>query len=180
MTSFLMFCQCDFNPRPPWGGRPGRTRANAGYRRISIHALRGEGDSHIGGTQPQTGQFQSTPSVGRATNLPLPVGASFRISIHALRGEGDRRDRNALLYVLLFQSMPSVGRATAWLLHAPPKRAFQSTPSVGRATCVDLLAPYQRGISIHALRGEGDYASFTAVLLPNYFNPRPPWGGRQQ
>ena len=55
-------------------------------------------------------------------------------------------------------------------------------------------------ISIHALRGEGDifvfasafksidfnprppwggrYASFTAVLFPNYFNPRPPWGGR--
>ena len=56
---------------------------------ISIHALRGEGDS-----QPQVAAltrsvFQSTPSVGRATKRPTLYGVGVEISIHALRGEGD-------------------------------------------------------------------------------------------
>ena len=33
-------------------------------------------------------------------------------------------------------------------------------------------------ISIHALRGEGDPQVFYFVVAQNYFNPRPPWGGR--
>ena len=79
--------------------------------RISIHALRGEGDDVValrrdqlddfnprppwGGRRASAAKrhyliiFQSTPSVGRATSgsrnhSPLEV-----ISIHALRGEGD-------------------------------------------------------------------------------------------
>ena len=34
----------DFNPRPPWGGRPMRDRGQGLLLFISIHALRGEGD----------------------------------------------------------------------------------------------------------------------------------------
>ena len=33
-------------------------------------------------------------------------------------------------------------------------------------------------ISIHALRGEGDVFSPLDNALKKYFNPRPPWGGR--
>ena len=33
-----------FNPRPPWGGRLQVAVAADGSRKISIHALRGEGD----------------------------------------------------------------------------------------------------------------------------------------
>ena len=33
-------------------------------------------------------------------------------------------------------------------------------------------------ISIHALRGEGDKRSCCPACHRNYFNPRPPWGGR--
>ena len=79
----------DFNPRPPWGGR----LVNLG----------------------QTGnasQFQSTPSVGRATIL-----AGCPSQVHTL-----------------FQSTPSVGRATAVLSDLIFNFLFQSTPSVGRAT----------------------------------------------
>ena len=36
-----------------------------------------------------------------------------------------------------------------------------------------------RDISIHALRGEGDFQALVSQLPPRYFNPRPPWGGRQ-
>ena len=34
----------NFNPRPPWGGRPSTASKNKRVHKISIHALRGEGD----------------------------------------------------------------------------------------------------------------------------------------
>ena len=78
--------------------------------------------------------FQSTPSVGRATQFEFPSIQSFIISIHALRGEGDDIKLNDTDKFIL----------------------FQSTPSVGRATFNAVVAPEPNGISIHALRGEGD------------------------
>ena len=35
-------------------------------------------------------------------------------------------------------------------------------------------------ISIHALRGEGDKESKSDKTDTKHFNPRPPWGGRQE
>ena len=101
----------NFNPRPPWGGRRPRQQDTHHTKRISIHALRGEGDFccfinagerrdfnprppwggrliRIFGTH-RSNKFQSTPSVGRATNSRKFQILSIRISIHALRGEGD-------------------------------------------------------------------------------------------
>ena len=83
----------NFNPRPPWGGRllvtvafkfvtvrfqstPSVGRATIGganggfFKKISIHALRGEGDREVSQHILLAGVFQSTPSVGRATILP--------------------------------------------------------------------------------------------------------------
>ena len=221
--------QHHFNPRPPWGGRrhKGRLYCNSPY--ISIHALRGEGDRtnagnsrgahHFNPRPPWGGRracgmpsashfslFQSTPSVGRATNrndyiqtwIKISIhalrgegdpaarcaGTATKISIHALRGEGDDKwDIQRLMGHSSFQSTPSVGRATT-----PPNTMtrtatrFQSTPSVGRATIVSPLSVPISGefqstpsvgratpmrqyviialrISIHALRGEGDAVS---------------------
>ena len=56
---------------------------------ISIHALRGEGDNKIDTCNHKTNKFQSTPSVGRATCPRCKKQRSLPISIHALRGEGD-------------------------------------------------------------------------------------------
>ena len=56
---------------------------------ISIHALRGEGDANIIKAGIMQSVFQSTPSVGRATIVAVPVTFKLIISIHALRGEGD-------------------------------------------------------------------------------------------
>ena len=58
-------------------------------RAISIHALRGEGDTQIAAYGGANKVFQSTPSVGRATNRGQTFHRSVQISIHALRGEGD-------------------------------------------------------------------------------------------
>ena len=125
-----------FNPRPPWGGRPVRFTNFARIANISIHALRGEGDhtqdfllscpQALFQSTPSVGRatqrthrknhtktFQSTPSVGRATILMTEKTFSKIISIHALRGEGDLGTHFQSFDNTLFQSTPSVGRATA-------------------------------------------------------------------
>ena len=60
---------------------------------ISIHALRGEGDNQKHALTMMFDEFQSTPSVGRAT-----LAQSLAVVAYAE-----------------FQSTPSVGRATVWL-----------------------------------------------------------------
>ena len=57
-------------------------------------------------------EFQSTPSVGRATIIDERCTKTIEISIHALRGEGDQKKMVNLNLLSLFQSTPSVGRAT--------------------------------------------------------------------
>ena len=56
--------------------------------------------------------FQSTPSVGRATNDIAENWVEIDISIHALRGEGDNVVGCYKIFGNVFQSTPSVGRAT--------------------------------------------------------------------
>ena len=80
-----------------------------------------------------------------------------------------------------FQSTPSVGRATWFGVRLVIRKViFQSTPSVGRATLDRESVPNNTKISIHALRGEGDATFDDAKAAAEYFNPRPPWGGRLQ
>ena len=101
-------------------------------------------------------RFQSTPSVGRATAVCIGNGIAEVISIHALRGESD------LLGIDQLDGMFE----------------FQSTPSVGRATGL-ICGGIQLGIiSIHALREEGDLSATFLIVRSDYFNPRPPRGGR--
>ena len=108
----LSFCLFYFNPRPPWGGRRRKRGRSPRPLRISIHALRGEGDrAHF------ILEYQRR-----------------HISIHALRGEGDFVKRGNIQACDVFQSTPSVGRATFDTLGFPIFIRFQSTPSVGRAT----------------------------------------------
>jgi len=56
---------------------------------ISIHAFRGEGDEKAESKRKQEKIFQSTPSVGKATQELGITPNYIRISIHAFRGEGD-------------------------------------------------------------------------------------------
>ena len=56
---------------------------------ISIHALREEGDGHVGGLFALNNQFLSTPSARRATDHEARLTSQHKISIHALREEGD-------------------------------------------------------------------------------------------
>ncbi len=102
--------------------------------------------------------FQSTPSVGRATNICKLA---------------KRND-------LTFQSTPSVGRATIQVVNKclPIIISIHALRGEG-----DVLAPQSSSeyslISIHALRGEGDMRSNHPSRGSRDFNPRPPWGGRR-
>ena len=135
-------------------------RPDAGGKRISIHALREEGDLGLG----------------------LCLNPGIKISIHALREEGDRLPACARKLPAIFQSTPSARRATHQSAFCRERRrnfnprpprggrpgcnaghnlsdVFQSTPSARRAT---LHFPYSGDtscISIHALREEGDAAA---------------------
>ena len=78
-----------------------------------------------------------------------------------------------------FLSTPSVRRATVSSPRcAPAQTVFLSTPSARRATLSRLGFCRWQSISIHALREEGDCASFSTTSRRCDFYPRPPRGGR--
>ena len=58
-------------------------------------------------------------------------------------------------------------------------KEFLSTPSARRATSGEYTMFSIEGISIHALREEGDFVRFVRNVRIVHFYPRPPRGGRQ-
>ena len=168
-----------FYPRPPRGGRPSLNGDHAALQKISIHALREEGDLSAEMDHIHRALFLSTPSARRATckgikpsykrvdfyprpprgGRPVSITRDIvqsDISIHALREEGDEGSGDLRPGLCLFLSTPSARRATQL-----------SGPDTGR-----------HGISIHALREEGDGSVFCGILGVQNFYPRPPRGGR--
>ena len=123
------------------------------------------------------------------------------ISIRTLCGEGDPLAPRSTLTRKLFLSTPSARRATAeagkmvvganHFYPRPPRggrhasrrhrqhRAnfYPRPPRGGRQWGLDLRYFYC-GISIHALREEGDVRHGWSRTTPRYFYPRPPRGGR--
>ena len=77
-----------------------------------------------------------------------------------------------------FQSTPSARRATFSRSYRSTYSQFQSTPSARRATVFIGIHRTGHGISIHALREEGDSKDGTIAGGAKNFNPRPPRGGR--
>ena len=145
-----------FYPRPPRGGRPVICA-------VSCSAV----------------LFLSTPSARRATGNHRPGPHPGNISIHALREEGDLTQ---LLFDFIghrnFYPRPPRGgrlsRQTASFLAG----TFLSTPSARRATGENDRFCLYCGISIHALREEGDLMQSRSIAGLPYFYPRPPRGGR--
>ena len=99
-----------FYPRPPQGGRRLLSGAAVVNDRISIHALREEGDKQAPETTTGGIAFLSTPSARRATVQRDSVSVSGHISIHALREEGDAfHDSDLLLSSKHFYPRPPRG-----------------------------------------------------------------------
>ena len=124
--------------------------------RISIHALREEGDLD-----------------------PSQSLRGVRISIHALREEGDlpEKDRQAVRSI----SIHALREEGDWQVDGTTGRLenfYPRPPRGGRRGCPRLPFRGPR-ISIHALREEGDRCSVSgpAKQAKNFY-PRPPRGGR--
>ena len=150
-------CIENFNPLPPYGGRPGYVKFSASTAAISIHSLRMEGDAAaidiLGGDT-----FQSTPSVWRETlECLIKFSCSFIISIHSLRMEGDMSITLESFNSTYFNPLPPYGGRPRTFSFSLPRilisihslrmegdsvtvhpcgkiRTFQSTPSVWRET----------------------------------------------
>ncbi len=167
----------NFYPRPPRGGRPPAVARGYPSAKISIHALREEGD--VGG-DPALGLFGISIHALREEGDAGPQlrERPERISIHALREEGDEEGPKVFrlktnfyprpprggrpLTVRLsalprsFLSTPSARRATSASLPCRSPARFLSTPSARRATVAVVRVCFALEISIHALREEGD------------------------
>ena len=169
---------------------------------ISIHALREEGDHTPVTVRPSRLPFLSTPSARRATSCPAGCRLSAWISIHALREEGDRlRQPERHEQAISIHALREEGDMCDELMELTDKK-FLSTPSARRATRSRQITQalpadfYPRpprggrpgekvvgvglfGISIHALREEGDGAYPPWRPARCNFYPRPPRGGRR-
>ena len=127
------------------------------HEKISIHALREEGDAPLpwsnsswinfyprpprggrpghGAAIPLFGGFLSTPSARRATVSLAAVLVAPTISIHALREEGDGKAMCFKQIVSYFYPRPPRGgRHGVYLQNPSNAPVFLSTPSARRAT----------------------------------------------
>ena len=169
---------------------------------ISIHALREEGDSFVIERGKGGLKFLSTPSARRATRynnrMPRRAGDFYprpprggrpvhpqqplwarEISIHALREEGDGLNAFRITAASYFYPRPPRGGRRSTLVRFPLIRwhFYPRPPRGGRLDVYGILADYT-GISIHALREEGDCTVARSYSADNHFYPRPPRGGR--
>ena len=140
----------DFYPRPPRGGRHWLSSLSARRWRISIHALREEGDPSKSSVPSALCDFYPRPPRGgRQDGRILRIDAS------------------------VFLSTPSARRATGFSFWCEGGDLFLSTPSARRATFPNrFLLDFFR-ISIHALREEGDRLLYGQVALCEQFLSTP-------
>ena len=171
-----------FYPRPPRGGRLECIGPRHGAKKISIHALREEGDGHRQGSGAGAGHFYPRPPRGGRRSSP-PPGHRWSRYFYPRPPRGGRRLRslsNLLSHLQNFYPRPLRG--------GRPDRRCRRVPA--------------RPISIHALCEEGDVevsdgkgstslflstpsARRATVILKLWqyrlqnFYPRPLRGGRQ-
>ena len=170
----------NFYPRPPRGGRPLYYNHDDKKSRISIHALREEGDKCRPDQRMTSHNFYPRPPRGGRRYNHLNKSSRPLISIHALREEGDISFYSGITDILTFLSTPSARRATrndqaaqrhdADFYPRPPRggrlllrgdavplsRYFYPRPPRGGRLPQGLRIPLLQHISIHALREEGD------------------------
>ena len=171
-----------FYPRPPRGGRHRQNAEKMLCSNISIHALREEGDQGppVIGKMPKISIhalreegdaidaatltlrahfYPRPPRGGRPLYLPWQ-GEPLCISIHALREEGDPYMPEVFHDVMKFLSTPSARRATDRRGGRPGYfRDFYPRPPRGGRPLSACCFRGSLGISIHALREEGDTAA---------------------
>ena len=137
MLSASLYRSGYFYPRPPRGGRHNSVPYMGLMASISIHALREEGDRPAARADRREVDFYPRP--------PRGGRPASRWSRRKLRS--------------YFYPRPPRGGRLGWKFDPPAFEEFLSTPSARRATLPALAQRNRTGISIHALREEGDITS---------------------
>ena len=176
-----MRCGFYFYPRPPRGGRlqfavikswgkiflstPSARRATQRHsdgialERISIHALREEGDGFPAKAALVSRDISIHALREEGDRTDGILHGTGRISIHALREEGDCLYGEWRIPEFAFLSTPSARRATrAGGRGTKGKQHFYPRPPRGGRQKAKIMAASILEISIHALREEGDQA----------------------
>ena len=131
----MLSSSSDFYPRPPRGGRLSGLHALVRSSRISIHALREEGDGQSHMLRLLRKGFLSTPSARRATRADLPAEVQHADFYPRPPRGGRPRPRWKKRRRAGFLSTPSARRATTHRHHLSKlMQKFLSTPSARRAT----------------------------------------------
>ena len=143
------------------------------WEKISIHALREEGDRLRGFFRSPAWDFYPRPPRGGRPDTGLRGVPQGVISIHALREEGDSRQTSKPSRPHYFYPRPPRGGR----LRVYSKAQTAGTISIhalreeGDVLCVFLRV--FRAISIHALREEGDRAAARRPKAGNQFLSTP-------
>ena len=150
----------------------------AEVKRISIHALREEGDCASCGTAfPTTNFYPRPPRGGRRSGCPGKRDAVQFLSTPSARRATMSRDSKIACFWDFYPRPPRGGRPKDNEA-AIAAIKFLSTPSARRATDFYFGGDSYEQISIHALREEGDETwQMLSRRLWNFY-PRPPRGGR--
>ena len=105
--------------------------------------------------------------------MAASLDAVFQISIHALREEGDKLLVKGLRCKADFYPRPPRGGRRSSEPELTMGQKFLSTPSARRATSGDVDGQRVIGISIHALREEGDICTLGYDQLAQIFLSTP-------
>ena len=147
--------------------------------RISIHALREEGDGHFSAVTVSNLYFYPRPPRGGRRCLDRLFRA-FLFDFYPRPPRGGRRARVGICHLISgFLSTPSARRATAQCRPRPSYPIFLSTPSARRATQgIEQGNARVRFLSTPSAR-RATLAQQSTGYTGAYFYPRPPRGGRR-
>ena len=147
----------DFYPRPPRGGRP--------------PAFCGLGSALV---------FLSTPSARRATlRVMSSLGTWLFLSTPSARRATKPPTGFVTTETYFYPRPPRGGRRSIRSMCCSPGAYFYPRPPRGGRRVFTSHARRGTGISIHALREEGDYSADPSSTDSSNFYPRPPRGGRR-
>ena len=146
---------------------------------ISIHVPRVEDDPWHKTWRKSAAYFNPRPPCGgRLTPCPSTTLRRY-ISIHVPRVEDDAVRVGGGRVCRNFNPRPPCGGRLHTDVQTPERRlAFQSTSPVWRTTDRKRKKIPVDGISIHVPRVEDDAVTYIKLRKKQYFNPRPPCGGR--
>ena len=169
---------CNFYPRPPRGGRPGRVCCGRALLLfLSTPSARRATKTVQNMEMTDEDFYPRPPRGGRLQNTGVPPVSSdfYPRPPRGGRPAGDAR----MTVALLFLSTPSARRATTVsfpVMSTPSGISIHALREEGDARRFERRQ--MQAISIHALREEGDTGLYGEMSAAEDFYPRPPRGGR--